>query len=350
MSQNNLKEKYVATLIGCGIGDTLGMPFESWKREQIVKYLGRVTEIIEPFYVKDESGKIIREDEFGKIRYWGKELSKGEYTDDTIFTLAIAESIAEKKCLDLGDICKKQAEIYQSLKQPNGHVKGGCGKSTMDALDRILSGISPLESGISTWPGTGPCMKMSPIGLYIHVTGKKNEGIEMARLVSRATHLDERSIASGIVQAEAIYNLLNGATKQEFLDSIIATCAKNETNKKYESLPERGNLNSRLIWIKENQYAADEKAYKHLGCSSLVFEAYPFTLFMFQKYWDNPIKGLIETVNYGGDCDTTGAMYGALAGAKNGMIFPKEWVDVLKNKDKLEKVALAIYALKENGI
>lgn len=81
-----------------------------------------------------------------------------------------------------------------------------------------------------------------------------------------------------------------------------------------------------------------------------MLDAYPFTIFMFQKYWDDPVKGIIETVNFGGDCDTTGAIFGALAGARHGMVFPKEWVDVLKNKDRLQKAAEGIYALRKNGI
>ncbi|MDP3026909.1 MAG: ADP-ribosylglycohydrolase family protein [Nanoarchaeota archaeon] len=342
----NTKEKYIATLIGCGIGDTLGMPVEMWNREQIKKYLKKVTDIITPFFIRDEKGEVVKEDEFGRLRYWGKDLLKGEYTDDTILTLAIAESIAEKKSLDFEYICKKQAEVYNSLRKPNGNIKGGFGKTTRDAFEKILSGVSPLESGISPGPGTGPCMKMSPIGLYMHATREYDKGIEMSRLISRATHLDERSIASGVAQAHAVFQLLNEPTKQEFLDSIVGACIKNEKKQEYDALPEKGNLASKLIWVKENQDVLDEKAYEYLGSSPLVFEAYPFTIFMFQKYWDKPLKGLIETVNYGGDCDTTGAMFGALAGAKNGMIFPESWVNVLQNKDRLKSAAEGIYNLK----
>ncbi len=350
INQNNLDQRYIATLIGCGIGDTLGMPVEMWKREQIKKHVGKVTEILAPFFVRDEKGEIVKEDEFGRLRYWGKDLLKGEYTDDTILTLAIAESIAEKKSLDLGDICKKQAEVYNSFRKPNGHIKGGFGKTTKDAFEKILSGVSPLESGISPGPGTGPCMKIPPVGLYMHATREYDKGVEMSRLISRATHLDERSIASGVVQAHAIFQLLNEPTKQEFLDSIINVCIKNEKQQEYDALPEKGNLTDKLKWTLENQDISDEKAYEFLRSSALVFEAYPFTIFMFQKYWDRPLEGLIEIVNYGGDCDTTGAMFGALAGAKNGMIFPESWVNVLQNRERLEKAALGIYEIgRKNG-
>ncbi|MDD5192545.1 MAG: ADP-ribosylglycohydrolase family protein [Candidatus Nanoarchaeia archaeon] len=337
--KTNIEEKYIATLIGCGIGDALGMPIEAWKKGQIKKYVGRITDLIDPVLVKDKNGNLLKEDEFGRLKYWGRDLSKGDYTDDTILTLAIAESIADKKILDLTDICKKQVEVYDSLRKPDGKIRGGFGKSTREAFEKIKLGISP-------GPGTGPCMKMAPVGLYMHATGKYEEGIKMSRLISRATHLDERSIASGVVQAHAISQLLNEPAKQEFLDSIVNTCTKNERQQEYDALPERGNLSSKLKWVKENQDAPDIKAYAILGCSSLVFEAYPFTIFMFQKYWDKPIEGLIETVNFGGDCDTTGAMYGALAGAKNGMIFPDKWVNELKNSEKIKALGRKMYNLR----
>jgi len=189
-------------------------------------------------------------------------------------------------------------------------------------------------------------MKMSPVGLYMHATGRKEDGKEMARLIGRATHLDERAIACGVVQAEAVYNLLNGVSRREFIDSAIECCKKNEkVNSMIFPNAEKGNLLSRLNWIRNNENVSSDEAKRVLGCSSLAIEAYPFTLFMFQKYWDNPIEGLIDTINYGGDCDTTGAMYGALCGAKNGMIFPERWTQKLKEKDRLQNLGEQIYSL-----
>ena len=85
-----MKLKYQATLVGCGYGDTLGMSVEGWKIAQIQKYVGKVTEPITPVLVKDASGKILEEDEFGKLKYYTRDLKKGDYTDDTILTVAIA--------------------------------------------------------------------------------------------------------------------------------------------------------------------------------------------------------------------------------------------------------------------
>ena len=345
-----MKDKYKATLIGCGLGDSLGMAVEGWKRKQIEKYVGRVTEPIAPVLVKDNSGNLIVEDEFGKLKYYTLDLSQGDISDDTILTIAIAESILDKRCIDLGYISQKQVQEYVARIMPDGHVFGGFGKTTQDAFENIRKGISPLESGVYPGLGTGPCMKMSPVGLYMHATQAYNQGIKFSKLIGRATHLDERAVAAGVVQADIIFRLLNeNLSREDFLSNIEQSCISNEEQNPADfPKSEKGTLNSRISWIRENKDVTDEEAKKVLGNSSLAIEAYPFTIFMFQKYWNNPIEGLIETVNWGGDCDTTGAMYGALCGAKNGMIFPENWK--LNEKQKLAELGERFWRMKNEKL
>lgn len=345
----NFRERYRAVHIGTATGDILGIPVEGWKAAQIKRYVpgGRIIQPIAPFFVKDSSGNVIEQDEFGKLKYYSKDLKKGDYSDDTILTLALTESIVECRSINLNDIAKRQLREYEIRVRPDGSVIGGFGGTTMEALKRLKQGVSPLESGIIGGPGNGPAMKMAPLGIYMHITGSYEKGIESARAISRITHLDPRSVVSGIVQAHAVYCLLNGTSKDDFISSAL------EVSKKYEeplttqfALHDKGSFTSRLEWISKNKDATVEEALSVLGNTSLVFKSHPFALFMFQKYWDNPIEGLLELVNTGGDCDTTGAIYGALVGAKDGMIFPKEWVDVIQNKERIIKLADGLYDLR----
>lgn len=345
---NNLKERYAATLVGCGYGDTLGMAVEGWKKAQIEKYTGGVRKPIAPILIKNVDETLKTEDEFGKLKYYTRDLSQGDVTDDTILTIPIAESIIEKKFLDLDDICLRQVQEYISRLMPNGHVFGGFGRTTKDAFENIIKGISSKESGVFPGLGTGPCMKMAPVGLYMHSTGSYDEGIRVSRLIGRSTHLDERAITTGVVQADLIYHLLNeNFSRHNFLTYLnLAAIFHQRENPKGFPKEEKGYLSYKVNWIIKNQNTTDAEAKKFLGNSSLAIEAYPFTLFMFQKYWDKPLEGLIETVNWGGDCDTTGAMYGALAGAKNGMIFPETWK--LNEKQKLINLGEKLWEMKHD--
>jgi ADP-ribosylglycohydrolase len=337
-------DKYIATCVGSGYGDTLGMSIEGWKQSQIVKHVGRITEPIAPVILRDANGVELTGDEFGKLKYYTRDLKAGDITDDNILAIAIAESIIANEKLNLDDMMKRQVDEYKKRILPNGHVFGGFGKSTIDAFENYIKGITASECGVFPGLGTGPCMKIYPVGLYMHATGNVEEGKEMTRVIGLSTHQDERAIACGIVQANAVYKLLEGTSREEFIEEMVSCCNKHEKPNmpgfpKYE----KGTLLERLKWISQNKDVEPSEAKRILGCSSLAIEAYPFTLFMFQKYWDNPVEGLIETVNFGGDCDTTGAMYGALAGANNGMVFPKNWK--LNDKDKLQDLAESIYLL-----
>lgn len=348
MNPISMKEKYIATLVGCAIGDMLGMPVEGWKKEQIKAHTGGITRPINPVVVFGNN-KIQIADAYGKLKYFTRDLKKGEYTDDTILTLALAESIAEKGGISIDDIARKQMDAYLNMLQPNGRAKGGFGGTTVKALKRLQEGYSAYNSGVVGGPGNGPAMKMAPLGIYIDATGKYKEGLAAAEAVGKITHLDPRSIASGVVQAHATYALLHGISRSEFVDSLVDVCAEFEkpATDKF-SLPEKGSLWSRLDWVRRERDASSESAYARLGNSALAFESYPFALFMFQKYWQEPQKGLLETVNYGGDCDTTGAIFGALSGAKDGMWFPKDWLNAAIGLERLITAAEKLYTLSEH--
>jgi ADP-ribosylglycohydrolase len=351
-NNDKMRNRFRAVLLGCARGDALGMPVEGWKREQILKYTSGkgITDFIEPIIVRNGAGEIISEDEYGKLKYWTKDFKKGEWTDDTILTMALAESIVAMKGLDLNDIAKRQLREYQIRKRPDGTVFGGFGPTTMKSFENINNGISPYNSGVIGGPGNGPAMKMHPIGMYMAATLDLIPGLRYAELVGKITHLDPRSVASGTIQAFAIYNLLyENPSRKEFVKSIRQFSSWNEVpvTKKY-ALHERGTLNERIEWISNNMDAETDEAHRYLKSNSLVFCSYPFALFMFQKFWNEPLKGLIETVNYGGDCDTTGAIYGALAGARNGTgMFPESWKKGWNDIERLYSVADGIYNLRD---
>ncbi len=342
----SLLDRHIATLLGCAIGDTLGMAVEGWTKEQIRKYVGRIIAPIGPVIVRDASDKEILNDEFGPVKNYNGDLGRGFLTDDTLLTLALAESIALMGGIDLMDIARRQVQEYEKTLAPGAVGKNLFGPTTtVIAFHNLQQGISPYKSGVLGKPGNAPAMKMSPLGLWMNDSGKYAEGLHYAEQIGRMTHLDPRSVVSGVVQAHAVYMALRETSRDEWIDSCAEVCKDWEQKLDQRYLKwEAGNLTSRLEWIKDNKDTSVEEAHQHLTSKSEVYASYPFALFMFQKYWSDPINGLLETVNYGGDCDTTGAIYGALCGAKNGMIFPSEWIDVLQGKDRLIAAAKGIYS------
>ncbi|GEM_PF-2381436 len=346
--EQNIKDRYIATFLGCAIGDSLGMPIEGWKKEQIERYVGRVTTFLNPVIIKDErTGIRFLKDEYGPLKCYTEDLKAGEFTDDTLLTIALAESLIESKRFDLDNVSKHQLAAYESQRQPDGSIKGGFGRTTADAFKNLKQGIGPSESGVIGGPGNAPAMKISPLGIYMDAKKCYQEGLAFAAAVGKITHLDPRSLANGVVQAHAVYSVLQNISRDELVDLLVDVCVKWEKPVTPEfRLYEQGSLHSRLEWIAKHKDASVQEAYDSLHNSYMGFSSHPFALFMVQKYWDDPITGLIETVNYGGDCDTTGAMYGAICGAKNGMIFPTHLVNGLREKEKLISLGEKMYALR----
>lgn len=334
---------FLATLLGGALGDTLGMPVEGWKREQIQRHVGSIEEPIDPVIVHDTAGQVVSHDEDGLLLSVSPHLKKGHWTDDTHLAVATARAIVEARRLDLDALARHSLALYEACRQHtnNNHTPASFGRTTLAAFEQLKQGISPLASGVAgRTPGNAPALKMAPVGLYMQATGQYEEGLRFAEQAGKMTHLDPRSVASGIVQAHAIFVLLNGTTRRAFLASLIEVCQHWETSVQQRK---KITLAERLQWVAEHGNTDLETAYQVLGPGWPVTRNYPFALFLFQHYWDDPITGLLATVNAGGDCDSTAALYGAWCGAAHGLIFPQVWLDVLENAQELQVLADALY-------
>lgn len=54
------KERIIGTLVGCAVGDALGMPVEGWPKARIKKHVGRITEMMDPVILRDsEDNKLV---------------------------------------------------------------------------------------------------------------------------------------------------------------------------------------------------------------------------------------------------------------------------------------------------
>ncbi len=335
------EDQFVATLVGSALGDTLGMPIEGWRREQIQRYVREICEPIAPIVIRDAADQIITQDEYGPLYAISAHLSRGNWTDDTHLMVATARALVEAKDFDLHVLAKHSVALYATL-SAQWPTLSCFGKTTTTAFERLAQGSPPTASGVaSKVPGNGPALKMAPVGLYMHATGQYEAGLRFAQDAGKMTHLDPRSVAAGVIQAHAIYALLQGMDRDAFLDSLI------EVGRRWETSAEQGKqitLTARLQWVQEHVDADLETAYQVLGPGWAVTKNYPFTIFLLHHFWDDPLAGLLATVNFGGDCDSTAALYGACCGALHGSFFPSAWVKVLENVDELVRLGKELYA------
>lgn len=322
------KDKVCGMMLGVAIGDQLGMPVETYTLEKIKERHGRITEYIDP----DADHKW-----FGGM--------KSRWTDDTQLTLAVAESLIAKKCIDMDDMAARHVESYQK----EGDL--GWGKSTRDSVKRLAAGTHWSKSGSPEGFGNGVAMKVAPIGVYLvsffnTPRSERNHKIEFIEHqiahLANMTHSTLLGVESGLVQAGVIAYCLHFHQSSNFDELNFVAGAGNRCltalNFREWDFSEKS-LASRLLATElapdSIYFPIENKLKLFKGATSYVYDSLPFSYSMFLE---NPtsIETLYNTINAGGDTDTNGSMVGALLGALNGTkIFPQHLIDGLWQKERI---------------
>lgn len=308
------KDKVRGMMLGVAIGDQLGMPVETYSYAKIRERHGRIADYINP----DPDHKW-----FGGI--------KSRWTDDTQLTLAVAESLIEKKCIDWDHL----AMMHVSALRLGGDL--GWGKSTKQAVKKLAAGVHWLVSGSYPGSGNGVVMKIAPFALAISSYLQASVMRIVPNFV-RMTHRSNDALMSAAAHIGAIESCLNQRTgtfsRMKFVLEMLA--GRKEFSWIIDGLALRLNA---FLELALEKLAIEEKLMLFGGANSLVYNSLPFCYSMFLE---NPtsIYALYDTVNAGGDTDTNGSIVGALLGALNGTkVFSKHLIDGLWQKEKIMDTA-----------
>lgn len=228
-------------------------------------------------------------------------LKAGEWTDDTSMALCLAESLLECRGFDPLDQLRRYLRWWRE-----GHLSsnGRCfdiGNTVRDALSRFER--DPQPYGGSTNPraaGNGSLMRLAPVPLYYHRDRAK--AVDRSGDSSRTTHGAPEAVDACRLYGGLIVDALNGRSKQELLAAAPPTT----------------------------------RAPKGSG---YVVESMQAALWAFSTT-SSFRDGALAAVNLGDDADTTGAIYGQLAGAHYGAEgIPEAWRKKLVQRDLIESFA-----------
>lgn len=328
------RDKVRGMMLGVTIGDQLGMPVETFKKDQIEMVFGRITDYNDPP---------------PEHKWFGG--MKSRWTDDAQLTLVVAESLIEKKCIDMDDMAFRHVRSMEL----EGDL--GWGYSTRASVERLENGLHWSISGNTKGYGNGVAMKVAPVGIYYHTNflGKPfSDGhIDSSKMLAaisdlaRMTHDSRIGVESALSQVMAVHFCL--FHKPETFKKDHFLCAvKLASMGQYNSM-----LTRKILGLDEDAETLTNRwiAMTHLkgienipienklaifgGADYYVYNSLPFCYSMFMQ---NPtsIEALYDTVNAGGDTDTNGSIVGALLGALNGTkIFPRHLVDGLWQKERI---------------
>jgi len=298
-------DKYRGSLIGLAIGDALGASLEFEKPGTF-----------EPINDMVGGGS------FG--------LNPGEWTDDTSMALCLSESLILTSSFDPIDQLQRYVKWYKE-----GHLSsnGTCfdiGNTTKFALNRFIETNLPYcgPTDPST-AGNGSLMRLAPVPLFYAYDFEK--AIFLSGESSRTTHQAIVAIDACRYLGALIVGAVNGATKEELLS---ATYSIKDFWKQHPLCPEIDSVASGSF---------KEKNPPMIKGSGYAAECLEAALWSFYNS-DSFEEGCLVAVNLGDDADTTGAVYGQLAGAYYGkMNIPAKWLEKLALCQKIELLADGLY-------
>jgi ADP-ribosyl-[dinitrogen reductase] hydrolase len=299
-----LRDRYRGCLLGLAAGDALGAPVEFINRDEIALRYGVVREMLGGGWL---------------------DTKPGEYTDDTQMALAIARSIAELGRIDPADIGARFVQWMESMPKDIGNT-------TLQSLGYLAAGMPWDEAGARTaarkgdsGAGNGSVMRAAPIGLAC-----RNDPAALIRQsidISRITHADPRCTWSCVALCQAIAALLHGS------ENVLAAAAEGIEEPEVRATLERTATIGRAD-VRSGGYVLHT-----LGAAFWAFVNH-----------DSFEDVVVAAVNLGGDADSSGAVSGALAGARYGAsAIPERWLAVLQSRQELTDLADRLLELSETS-
>jgi ADP-ribosyl-[dinitrogen reductase] hydrolase len=304
MSAPDLLARYHGALLGLAAGDALGTTLEFTPRAAVTP----ITDMI-------GGGP------FG--------LQPGQWTDDTSMAMCLAESLVASG-FDPRDQMERYIRWWQDgYWSSTGHCFD-IGTTVAGALQRFQGDGDPMAG--STDPqsaGNGSLMRLAPVAL--RYARQPADAVRLAARSSRTTH----GAAEAVDACRYFAALLVGALEGRGKDDLLAP-GFSPPGVDWRAHP----LAPAIARIAAGSYKSTHA--DDIRASGYVVHTLEAALWAF--FHSNDFReGALLAVNLGEDADTTGAVYGQLAGAFYGVDgIPRAWRDLLARREEIAALAAAL--------
>jgi len=285
----------IGTLVGCAIGDALGNPFEMRPA---------ISPMLTEWDGKFQAGGT----------FWKGEA--GQYTDDTLMSIALSKSLIQVNGFDPEDVAKEYLAWYET-----GNTRG-IGTTTTGALVNLKLGASHEESGLVKGydglpaAGNGTAMRASPIGLVY-----RNDLIKLIECAIRDAAITHNSLEPKVGSVAVALATALLANRISTPQSVIFDVSEGLTDSV---------VKAKLQFAQQclEEGTDPTLALASIGVSGYVPESVGAAFYCLgatQSFQD----AVVMAVRAGGDTDTTAAIVGALAGTWYGLEgIPAEYREV----------------------
>ncbi len=299
-------DRYRGSLLGLAVGDALGAPLEGLRAgwfEPVEEMTGGGFHGVEP----------------------------GQWTDDTSMALCLAESLAERGGFDPTDQLERYRRWYREGYLSSKDHCFGIGGTTREAIERFEE-IGEPYCGVenANKAGNGSLMRLAPVPLFFAHDLK--EAIERSADSSRTTHGARNAVDACRYFGGLLVGAANGAEKKALL------------SERYSPMP--GLWEEHPLAPEIDEVAAGsfkDRQPPEIEGSGYVVRSLEAALWAFCNS-SSFEGGCLLAVNLGDDTDTTGAVYGQLAGAFYGVEdIPERWMNKVFRRAEIESYAGKLY-------
>ena len=296
------RDRYLGALLGLAAGDALGTSLE-------FKAPGTFRSI----------GDMVGGGPFA--------LAPGQWTDDTSMALCLAESLLERGEFDAVDQMRRYVRwMDEGLWSSTGRCFdiGNTVRGALEAFRRTGEGFSgPTDEQTA---GNGSLMRLAPVPMYF--AREPELAIQMAADSSRTTHGTAAAMDACRYFGGLLVGALGGVPKGELLSPAYTPVP---------GLWERAPLHHGVAAVARGSFRTKRPpAIRGTGHVVACLEA---ALWAFATT-DDFESGALAAVNLGDDADTTGAVFGQIAGAHYGVhAIPAAWRQRLARSDEIERMA-----------
>lgn len=303
-----ITDRFRGTLVGLAAGDALGTTLEFSRPGTF-----------------DPIGDMVGGGPFG--------LAPGEWTDDTAMALCLADSLVSQRGFDPVDQMARYVNWHRT-----GYMSstGSCfdiGNTVAAALNSFERDGNPLAgSRNARAAGNGSLMRLAPVPLAW--SAQPGEAICLAGVMSTTTHAADEPVDACRYYAGLIVGALQGMPKDRLLGPRFSP-----VNGGWAV----GDLAPAIDRIASGSFK--QRQPPDIRGSGYVVHSLEAALWAFW-HTDSFRDGALAAVNLGEDADTTGAIYGQLAGACYGVgAIPAHWREQLALRGLLEELADGLFEL-----
>jgi len=266
---------------------------------------------------------------FGKIDQFLKPLpesyhptqDRGAFTHYGDQTLVLLASLAANRGFVLSDFSERWRALFKGY---DGYVD----QATRLTLAGYASGNTHENRGSPSDDLAGAA-RIAPL-VYAY-RDNRDALVEGARSQTRMTHSHPLTIDSAEFFARLTWDVLNGVSPVEAITQVAQAHFSNSP------------LSD---WVRAGLASSDKESVEAIvafGQSCHTPEAFPGVVHLIGRYENDLKEALIQSVMAGGDSAARGMIVGMVLGAHLGpTALPQEWVDGLKEKDRILELLEAL--------